>query len=42
MLPGVSCDIIIGNDVARDVCCDIIMGHDVVMSTYHDVTVNAY
>ncbi len=30
-------DIIIGNDVARDVHCDIIMGHDVVICTYHDV-----
>ncbi len=34
-------DIIIGNDVARDVHCEIIMGHGIVMGTYHDVTIHA-
>ncbi len=33
-------DIIIGNDVARDVYCEIIMGHGIVMGTYHDVTMH--
>ncbi len=33
-------DIIIGNDVAKDVQSDIIMGHEIGMGTYHDVTMH--
>ncbi len=33
-------DIIIGNDVARDVHYEIVMGHSIVVGTYHDVTMH--
>ncbi len=31
------CEIIMGNDVARDIHCDITMSNDIAMCTYHGV-----
>ncbi len=32
------CEIIMGNNVARDIHCDVTMSNDVVMCTYHGIT----
>ncbi len=34
-------DIIIDNNVARQVQSDILMGYDIAMGTYHDVTLHS-